>query len=94
VFEDNESSFEDLRDRIQKTIIYLAALASNQFVGSEDRKVEIQTRIKVLNLTSLDFLTHIALPQFLFHSTTAYDILRNAGIQIGKKDFLGAVLKR
>ena len=93
-FDDDENSFDDLQGRIQKTLDFLNTLEADQFEGSDDRKVEIQTRIALLKLSGLDFLLHFAIPQFLFHTTTAYDIIRNANIEVGKRDFLGDGLYR
>ena len=93
-FDDDESSFDDLQGRIRKTVDFLNSLEAEKFEESEDRQVEIQTRIALLKLSGLDFLLHFAIPQFLFHTTTAYDIIRNANIEVGKRDFLGDVLYR
>jgi uncharacterized protein len=91
---ENETSIAALQQRLQKTIDFLGALNPADFDGSDEKVVEIKTRIKVLNLTGQDFLQHIAIPQVMFHVTTAYDIIRNAGIEIGKKDLLGESMTR
>ena len=88
-FDNDEASFGDLRARIANTIDYVSSFAPDSFEGSEERIHEIPTRIGVLELAGQDFLFHFALPQFLFHCTTAYDIIRHAGVEIGKRDYLG-----
>ena len=88
-FDDNQTGFDDLKARIAWTITNIASIDPALLDGSEDRTIENQVRIGVLVLPGLDFLQQFALPQVFFHTTTAYDILRNAGVQIGKKDFLG-----
>ncbi|MGH8150417.1 MAG: DUF1993 domain-containing protein [Steroidobacteraceae bacterium] len=87
--EDKETSFEELKARIARTLEYVGSLPSSAFEGSEDRDV----KIPLPNNTSLDFkglafLKDWALPNFYFHVVTAYDILRHNGVEIGKRDFL------
>ena len=88
-FDNDESNFDDLQERIRKTIGFLNTLEPDDFEGSEDKELEIQTRVALRKFSGQDFLLHFAIPQFLFHTTTAYDIIRNADIEIGKQDFLG-----
>jgi len=93
-FEDDEKSFADLQKRITYTVEFFNFLKPEQFDGSEDREMEIQIRVGTLNFIGQDFLMHFAIPQFMFHTTTAYDIIRNAGVEIGKKEFLGSAENR
>ena len=93
-FDDNQNSFADLQSRIQYTIDFLNTLSPEQFDRSEDLELQIQTRLKLLHFLGQDFLCHFAIPQFLFHVTTAYDIIRNAGVEVGKRDFLGDAANR
>lgn len=93
-FKDGEESFADLESRIQFTVDFLNACTPEQFDGSESRELEIQTRLALLQFVGEDFLFHFAIPQFLFHITTAYDILRNAGVEIGKRDYIGDAANR
>ena len=91
VYEDNEVNFHDLQARIAKTLLFISSVTSNQIDGSEDR--EIVTRPgtpKEKKSSGQDYLLHYGLPQFFFHVTTAYGILRNKGIEIGKRDYMGA----
>ena len=93
-FDNEESSFDDLRNRIAKTIEYVSSFSPDRFEGSEARIHKIPTRVAVLELPGQDFLFHFALPQFLFHVTTAYDIVRYAGVEVGKRDYLGSASDR
>lgn len=86
---DLDANFEAIQARLAETRDYIAAAKPEQFDGSEDREVEIRTRIATLTFTGQDFLLHFGFPQFFFHCTTAYDIIRNAGIEVGKRHFLG-----
>jgi hypothetical protein len=90
-YEDTEASIPELVGRIRKTIAFLETLGAGQIDGSDERPVSVTVRSNTLNFTGADYLTRYALPNFYFHVTTAYAILRHAGVEIGKKDFLGAV---
>ncbi|WP_437279767.1 DUF1993 domain-containing protein [Sorangium sp. So ce375] len=89
-FEDNEASFEELQARVAKTIAFLNSLRPEQIDGSEDREVTIPTRDQPMQFKGLPYLLNFALPNFYFHVTTAYAILRHNGLDIGKMDYLGA----
>lgn len=86
---DDEKTFDELRRRIAATREFIGAFKPGQFDGAEAREVEIPTRVRTLTFTGRDYLLHFAIPQFLFHVTTGYDIIRNAGVEVGKRDFLG-----
>ncbi|KYF77503.1 DUF1993 domain-containing protein [Sorangium sp. So ce394] len=88
-YEDNEASFDDLQARIAKTIAFLNTLKAEQIDGSEDREVTIPTRDQPMKFKGLPYLLGFVLPNFFFHVTTAYAILRHNGLDIGKMDFLG-----
>jgi len=88
-FEDVEASFPDLKTRIARTLAVLEGYQPGQIDGSEDRAIEIKIPDRTLNFKGLDFLCHWAIPNFFFHETTAYDILRHNGVEVGKWDFLG-----
>ena len=64
------------------------------FEGSESKELEIMVRVGPLQFIGEDFLFHFAIPQFLFHTTTAYDIIRHAGVEVMKRDFLGDAANR
>ena len=93
-FENDETTCDDLRSRIANTIEYVSSFTPDRFEGSEQRIHQIPTRIAVLELQGQDFLFHFALPQFFFHVTTAYDIIRHAGVEVGKRDYLGSASDR
>lgn len=89
-FEDNEQTLQDLRARVRKTIEYLKTFKASQFQGCETRKVEIPWQ-KGKCLPGLEYATQIGIPNFYFHLTAAYAILRHNGVDVGKTDFLGKV---
>lgn len=86
--EDNEKTFADLYARIERTQAYLGNLAEAQLDGAETRTIELKLRDFTPTFTGASYLFSFALPNFLFHITTAYDILRHEGVKIGKRDFL------
>ena len=88
-FEDNEATFPELGARIQKTISYLNTLKPEQIDGSEERTITLPLRTRTLTFQGMPYLLNFALPNFYFHVTTAYNILRHNGIEIGKRDYLG-----
>ena len=91
-FEDNEASFAELRERVQKTLAYMASVPAAAFEGSDGRNITIPMRNRdPLQFTGEVFLRHWALPNFFFHVTMAYALLRHAGVELGKGDFLAAV---
>jgi hypothetical protein len=88
-FEDKETTFPELIERCRKTIAYLESLKPEQIDGSEDRTVSWQSRSATKTMQGLPYLLHHVIPNVYFHVTTAYDILRHNGVEIGKQDFLG-----
>lgn len=88
-YEDNEVSFADVQARIAKTIDHLATFSAADLDGSDERMIELKLGGKDVSLTGLQYLLHGAMPNFYFHITTAYDILRHNGVPIGKAMFLG-----
>ena len=90
-FEDNEASFADLRARVQKTLDYVASVPAASIDGSESREITITVRNRdALQFTGEVFMKHWALPNFFFHISMAYALLRHAGVDLGKGDFLAA----
>lgn len=90
----DEASFDDLRARITRTRAFLDGLTPAQMEASETNSIEQPTRVGTLTFsTGSDFLLRFALPQFMFHVTTAYDIVRHAGAEIGKVDFMGSAVR-
>ena len=88
-FEDTETTYAELQERIRKTIAFLDGLDPAAFEGAEGRDVTVKMRTGELNFRGDAYLTGFALPNFFFHVTTAYAILRHNGLEIGKKDYLG-----
>ena len=88
-FEDNESTFAELYARIDRAIDYVNTFAPVLIDGSETRKITILSGSDELNYQGMAYLTDFLLPNFFFHCTTSYAILRKAGVELGKKDFLG-----
>ncbi|MBW4609082.1 MAG: DUF1993 domain-containing protein [Hassallia sp. WJT32-NPBG1] len=88
-FEDNETTFPELLDRVQKTISYLDTFKPEQIDGSEEKTITIKAGDNSLSFQGMPFLLYFVLPNVYFHVTTAYDILRHCGVELGKKDFLG-----
>ena len=89
-FEDVETTMDELLARVRKTLEYIDSLPAAAFDGSEDRDIKIPLRDRTVEFKGLEFLQKWALPNFFFHHVTAYNLLRHNGVDIGKKDFLGA----
>lgn len=88
-FADEETTLADLRARIEKTTAYLASVPESAFDGAEERTVVLKTRGGEMSSTGKEYLLTFVLPNFYFHLTTAYAILRHNGVAVGKLDFLG-----
>ena len=86
---DTEASFADLRARIGRTIEALNALTPADFVGAEARSVTFKAGPREITFTGADYIRRWILPNYYFHATTAYAILRHNGVELGKADFLG-----
>lgn len=89
-FPDTESTFAELQERIAKTLAFLDGLQPEQFEQAGERPVVMKMRGTEKTFTGYDYLFRLVLPNLFFHVTTAYDILRHLGLDIGKKDYLGA----
>ncbi len=88
--EDTETTFPELINRLQKTISYLETLTPEQIDGTETKTIELPIREEIFTFDGQSFLLYFILPNVYFHVTTAYDILRHCGVEIGKADYLGA----
>ena len=88
-YEDNEASFADLEARIAKTIAFLDTLKPAQIDGTEDKAISLTIGGQAMNFDGLTYLLNFTLPNFYFHLTTAYDLLRHNGVELGKRDFMG-----
>ena len=87
-FEDTETTFPDLRARIAKTLDFIAAIDPKKMDGAEDREIALRAAGKDRVFTGYSYLFGHAFPNFFFHATTAYDMLRHNGVELGKRDFL------
>jgi hypothetical protein len=88
-YEDSETSFPELKERIAKTVAFMQSIRPEQLDGSDERTIVLKMRSGELTFNGHDYLFGFVLPNFYFHVTTAYDILRHNGVEIGKMDFLG-----
>lgn len=89
-FEDNEKSVEELKVRLDKTVKFLESIKPEQIIGKEDIKISLPY-FQNKYFTGLDYVTEYLIPNFFFHLTTAYSILRKNGINIGKGDYMGSL---
>ena len=90
-FEDNETSIAELRERIRKTIAYVQSVPAEQIDGTDAKDVVVPRRDGSMTLKGEIYLKHFVLPNFFFHVTTAYALLRHNGVELGKSDYLGAL---
>ncbi len=89
-FDDTEQTFAELNARIAKTVAFIETLTPAQIDGSEEREITVSAGANTTKtFKGQTYLVHYAFPQFFFHATTAYAILRHNGIEIGKRDFIG-----
>jgi hypothetical protein len=89
-FPDEEKSFEELKARIAKTVDYIKGFKPDQLDATEDKDVTFPIGPQqTMTLKGAQYLIGFGLPNFYFHATTAYDILRHCGVELGKRDFLG-----
>jgi hypothetical protein len=88
-YEDTERTIPELKARIEKTLSYLDSLKPAQFEGAETRDIVIKAGSNTYEFKGKDFVFNWALPHFFFHVTTAYNILRHNGVEIGKGDYMG-----
>jgi uncharacterized protein len=87
--EDTEQSFAELKARIAKTLAFVESVPAAKIDGSEEREVALKLRGHEVKFSGLQYLLGFAYPNFYFHVTTAYAILRHNGVEIGKRDFIG-----
>ena len=90
-FEDKEQTIDELKARIAKTIDYIKSVPASAFEGSEDRDIKIPIRDKSLEMKGLAYARNWILPNFYFHASMVYALLRHNGVDVGKQDFLGPV---
>lgn len=88
-YEDTEQTFGELKARIAKTLAFIDTLAPAQIDGSEERDITTQAGPETKHFKGQRYLLHYALPNFYFHVTTAYAILRHSGVELSKHDYVG-----
>ncbi len=89
-FEDNETTLAQLQARIERALAYVKTFTPAQIDGSEARAIVLKMRTGELNFTGQNYLLQFVLPNLFFHCTTTYTILREAGAELGKSDFIGS----
>ncbi|CAN1543725.1 Protein of unknown function DUF1993 [Rhabdaerophilaceae bacterium] len=89
VWADTEMTIPELKERVAKTLAFVMAIPDGEIDGSEERVVTMKVRGQDMSWTGSVYLVHVAMPNFYFHLTTAYAILRQGGVDLGKNDFLG-----
>ena len=87
--EDTEATFEEMKQRVAKTLDYLKTFQPERLAGPDDRPIEIKFPSGAWKFTAITYLTDFALPNFYFHLSMVYALLRNNGVELGKSDFLG-----
>jgi hypothetical protein len=90
-YEDLEKSFDELQARLTRVAEFVQGIEPDRFDGSEERDVSLSIGGRSVTFKGQTYLLHFALPNFFFHTTTAYAILRHNGITIGKRDFIGTI---
>jgi hypothetical protein len=89
--EDTEATIVDLKARVGKTLDFIKTIKSEQLQGAETREIVLEFPGNTLKFTGVSYLTNFVLPNFFFHMTIAYALLRKNGVDLGKRDFLGPV---
>lgn len=89
-FADTETTFAELQDRISRTLTFIGSVSAEAIAASADKTITMKTGGTERTLSTPDYLFGFVLPQLYFHVTTAYDILRHNGVDLGKRDYLGA----
>ncbi|HTT99303.1 MAG TPA: DUF1993 domain-containing protein [Rhizomicrobium sp.] len=88
-FPDTETTFSELKTRIEKAIAHVQSFKPDQIDGSEERDIVMKTPRGDMNFKGQMYLLGFSLPNFFFHATTTYSILRHVGVELGKMDFMG-----
>ena len=92
--DDTEKTFADLKARIANTVAFVESIQPNDIDGSEGRDITLTLGEHTMSFKGQPYLVHFVLPNFYFHCTTAYDILRHCGVELGKRDFIGSIFDR
>jgi hypothetical protein len=88
---DSETTIPELKARVESTLAFIKTIKPEQLVGAETREIVLQFPQSTLKFNGLNYVTNFALPNFFFHMTMAYALLRKNGVDLGKRDFLGAI---
>ena len=88
-FDDNEATLAQLKERIAQTLVFIQSVSATQIDGTEDKAISVPRRDGSMEMKGEAYLSHYAMPNFYFHVTTAYALLRHNGVELGKGDFLG-----
>ncbi len=91
VFEDTETTFDELRDRLRKTADYAESVPAEKIIGTEMKDIQVPRRDGAMTMQGEMYLRNFAMPNFYFHVTTVYALLRYNGVELGKMDFLGSL---
>jgi hypothetical protein len=89
--DDTEKTFADLKTRLAKTVAFVQSFKPSDIDGSEDRDINLTLGEHMMKFKGQPYLVHFVMPNFYFHCTTAYDILRHCGVELGKRDFIGTI---
>jgi hypothetical protein len=89
-YEMNEKSLADLISRVEKTVAWISEIRPDQIDGTEDKPLTVKAGDRELSMKGIELLLNRSMPNFYFHCTTAYDIMRHNGVELGKRDFMGA----
>ena len=90
-WEDDEDTFTDVHERIKKALDFLGSIKPEQLEGSESKELVVQLGSHTVNFTGQSYLLGFVLPNFYFHLTTAYNLMRHNGLELGKRDFVGEI---
>ena len=89
--DDTEKTSAELKARLAKTLAFVQSFKPTDIDGSEDRDINLKLGEHTMSFKGQPYLVHFVLPNFYFHCTTAYDILRHCGVELGKRDFIGTI---
>lgn len=89
-YPDTETTFPELQARIARTLEFIGSIPETAYEGAEHRTVELKMRGRTLSFSGQDYLLRFLIPNLIFHATTAYQILRHNGVELGKPDFMNA----
>ena len=89
--DDTEKTFADLKARLAKTVTFVQSFKPSDIDGSEDREINLTLGEHKMSFRGQPYLVRFVMPNFYFHCTTGYDILRHCGVDLGKRDFIGTI---